>query len=257
MQKYFNKCTKFIKKNKLLFIVILIGIILLYVNLNSDELKSNDFSKYLENKRVIIVGPADYVKKGKFIDSFDVIVRVNKGHNMIKNPLSYGSRTDILYHCAEQSEINGGPIPNDKNIKFIKFTFPKNNIYGGGEKLDQIKMKNNYKIVDEDKFIDFEKKIKTMPNAGTTAIWDLLNYNIKSLHITGFTMFQTNYNKLYREKAYGQSINTGEAALKAMTKSDNHDQKNIANYYLQDVITDNRITYDKEFIDGINKTLSN
>ena len=38
MQKYFNKCTKFIKDNKLLFIVIiLVGIISLCVNLKSDE----------------------------------------------------------------------------------------------------------------------------------------------------------------------------------------------------------------------------
>ncbi len=37
MRKYFNELTKIIKDNKLLFIVILIGIILLCVKLNSDE----------------------------------------------------------------------------------------------------------------------------------------------------------------------------------------------------------------------------
>ena len=94
-------------------------------------------------------------------------------------------------------------------------------------------------------------------DAGTVAIWDILNYDIKSLHITGFTLFQTNYSKLYRETAFGESVNTGEAALKAMKDNGNHDQKRIAKYYLDDVITDKRVTYDKEFLDGINKTLSN
>ena len=256
MGKYFNTLIKFIKDNKILMIVILISIFLVCY-FNSNDFSINDFSTYLKNKRVIIVGPADYVNDGEFIDSFDVVVRLNKGHNMIKDKSKYGSRTDILYHCVSQHEENGGKIPEDKNIKFIKFTFPKKNIFGGGETLDQIKMKNNYKIVDEDKYINFEKEIKTMPNCGTTAIWDILNYNIKSLHITGFTLFQSNYSKLYRRQAYGNYTNTGHAALNAMKITGNHNQNNIANYYLNKVITDNRVTYDKEFQDGIRKTLSN
>jgi len=241
---------------KLIYIIITI-ILLCY--LYNFFMKDN-FSEYLKDKNVVIVGPADYVNNGKLIDNFDVVVRINKGNNMIKNPLKYGSRTDILYHCVSQSYDSGGKIPEDENIKFIKFTLPnKKNIYGGGEKFnyDKIKMKNNMLIVDDKKFTIFENKIKTRPNSGTTAIWDLLNYDIKSLHIIGFTLFQTDYSKLYRDKVFGQSKNTGLAALNAMKKSGNHNQKNIANYYLKDVITDKRVTYDKEFLDGIYKTLSN
>ena len=209
---------------------------------------------YLKDKNIIIVGPADYVNNGKLIDSYDIVVRMNKGHNQIKDPDKYGSRTDILYHCISEDKENGGRLPEDKNIKLIKFTFPEKTIYGGGKKMEKTDSREQ---VDQDLYNDFERKLKTRPNAGTVAIWDILNYDIKSLHITGFTLFQTNYSKLYRETAHGESVNTGEAALKAMKDNGNHDQKRIAKYYLDDVITDKRVTYDKEFLDGINKTLSN
>ena len=256
MIKNYNKIKKLIRKYRyaIMFSLIIICLLNVFFTRNSSN---NNYSNFLNNKKVIIVGPAEHVNNGKFIDSFDVVIRVNKGHNMIKDKSKYGSRTDILYHCVSEAEEDGGKIPEDRNIKFIKFTFPKNNIYGGGKKLNNIKIKKNYEIVDQNKYLNFEKKIKTMPNAGTTAIWDILNYDIKSLHITGFTLFQSDYSKLYRGKTYGQSTNTGEAALSAMKRSGNHDQKNIARYYLDNVITDKRVTYDKEFLDGIHKTLSN
>jgi hypothetical protein len=240
-------------KKLFLLILTLIVIINIYLCINYTSVEQK-FTEYMKDKNIIIVGPADYVNNGKRIDSYDIVVRLNKGHNQIKNSDKYGSRTDILYHCISQDEENGGEIPKDKNIKFLKFAFPKKAIYGGGR---YILKRDRINHVQQDLFNDFEKKLKTMPNTGTTAIWDILNYDIKSLHITGFTLFQTNYSKLYRETAYGESGNTGEAALKAMKEMGNHDQKSIANYYLNDVITDKRVTYDKEFLDGINKTLSN
>jgi hypothetical protein len=52
-----------------------------------------DFNKYLKDKRVIIVGSAGYIqgrKLGKWIDSFDVVVRTNQGYE-INNPEDLGS----------------------------------------------------------------------------------------------------------------------------------------------------------------------
>ena len=239
--------------NIIIILVLILIICFLYCIYNKIN-KKLSFNDYLKNKKIIIVGPADYVNNGSFIDEFDIVVRINKGHNQTNDKEKYGSRTDILYHCISEHYENGGKIPEDSSINFIKFTFPEKTIYGGGKK---IKKKERWEQVNQDLYINFEKKLKTMPNAGTTAIWDILNYEIKSLHITGFTLFQTDYSKLYRETAYGVNTKTGDAALKAMKITGNHDQKNIANYYLIDVITDNRVTYDKEFLDGIHKTLSN
>ena len=238
-----------------LSIILFVVFIVCTINIIFKEIyKKKGYGGYLKNKNIIIVGPADYVDNGKLIDSYDIVIRMNKGHNQTKNPDKYGSRTDVLYHCISEDEENGGKIPEDKNIKFIKFTFPEKAIYGGGKKMEKT---DGREQVEQDSFNDFERKLKTRPNAGTVAIWDILSYDIKSLHITGFTLFQTNYSKLYREKAHGESVNTGDAALKAMKRNGNHDQKSIAKYYLDDVITDKRVTYDKEFLDGINKTLSN
>ena len=242
-------------------IIFFIFILFLYFILNYREYyikyydENNYFRSYLKNKKVIIVGPADYVNEGEFIDNYDVIVRVNRGHNMIDSPIKYGSRTDILYHCINEHNEAGGKIPNDNNIKFIKFVFPEKTIYGGGDLIKNVDIKYNYRVVDQEKYLDFEKKIKTRPNAGTTAIWDILNYDIDELYIKGFTLFTTNYSKDYRETAWGEKNNTGKAALDAMKKSGNHNQVNIAKYYLE-IINHPKVKYDQEFKESIINTLN-
>ena len=44
------------------------------------------YQNYLSGKRVALVGPAAYLTKlntGKYIDSFDIVVRVNRGTEVI------------------------------------------------------------------------------------------------------------------------------------------------------------------------------
>ena len=41
------------------------------------------FEKYLNDKKIIIVGPASYLigkNLGNFIDSFDIIIRIKRGY---------------------------------------------------------------------------------------------------------------------------------------------------------------------------------
>ena len=75
------------------------------------------FNSFLKNKKIIIVGPAPYLENyelGNFIDSFDIVVRINKGHQMTKDSKKFGSRTDILFHCVSQKFENGGELNNRK-----------------------------------------------------------------------------------------------------------------------------------------------
>ena len=62
----------------------------------------------LVGKNVVIVGPAGYMVGqglGEYIDSFDVIVRVN--HALpIALPEDYGSRTTVLYHILSRRNHN-------------------------------------------------------------------------------------------------------------------------------------------------------
>ena len=67
----------------------------------------------INNKNVVLVGPATYLNKkkiGKLIDSYDLIIRCNRGHGLIQDKNNFGSRTDILYHCVNEDEDNGGKI---------------------------------------------------------------------------------------------------------------------------------------------------
>lgn len=62
----------------------------------------DSFFKYIKGKRVIIVGPAGYLqgqKKGQWIDSHDVVIRMNLAVP-VEYPEDYGSKTDVLYTFA-------------------------------------------------------------------------------------------------------------------------------------------------------------
>ena len=89
---------------------------------------NKDIRNLIENKRVCIVGPANYLNNlniGDKIDNYDTIVRFNKGYNLIKQPNVFGSRTDILYHCVCQNVDNGGPITTEMVKQYqIIFSYP-------------------------------------------------------------------------------------------------------------------------------------
>ena len=56
--------------------------------------------KYFDNKRIVLVGPSPHLIRknlGKFIDSFDVVVRVNELGVVGEMSKDYGSRTDISF----------------------------------------------------------------------------------------------------------------------------------------------------------------
>lgn len=69
-----------------------------------------EFSKFIEDKSLIIVGPATTLegsKMGKFIDSFDIVCRINE---CFTQPVEedYGKRCDIMFlgGVSEQSLLN-------------------------------------------------------------------------------------------------------------------------------------------------------
>tara|TARA_Y100000590_G_scaffold32782_1_gene36012 strand:+ start:527 stop:1378 length:852 start_codon:yes stop_codon:yes gene_type:complete len=63
--------------------------------------ETNLFLDLIKNKRVALVGPSSSLLKqnyGSIIDSYDIVIRINKFHVLISKPEIYGKRTDILYH---------------------------------------------------------------------------------------------------------------------------------------------------------------
>ena len=204
-----------------------------------------NYRNYLENKNVIIVGPADHVNSGKFIDTFDVVIRLNSGLDLCKKePRKYGSKTNILYISSHYSydklqkdEIN--------KLDFIKFQFPDvkneqyihplhNKVYINNKR---IPFSNKILRMDK-KYLDFEKEIKTRPNCGITAIWDILRYPIKSLYITGITLSTTKYSQNY--------INQ-EILKKNSNSIKMHNLKNMADYCKNNVVNNHKVNYDDSF----------
>jgi hypothetical protein len=223
----------------------------------------------LNNKRVVVVGPADYVDSNDKINNYDIIVRINKGLSQQVNG-KCGDRTDILYHVVNQNIENGGPI----NLNFnghIRFVYPifdyyeettfknigtirdyfeiynDNNIYNHIQK--------NFSIINKLEYLEMEKILQSRPNSGIAAILDLLTFNIKELYITGFTLFQTNYSKDYRKKVDGIDIDTSKLALDRMSKSGHHDQVKTAIIFKNKILNDKRVKYDKILEEYVNKLI--
>ena len=213
-----------------------------YYHKTSNNLEIN---KFLKDKRVVVVGPSDHVNDGKLIDSYDVVVRINQGHKLTNISDKYGSRTDILYHCVSQNDNNGGLLDNI-DCKFIKFAYPeleKSNYHsfndGTINDYSKINWKKNMSIVNKSLYLEFENFIDCRPNCGTVAIWDLLQYDIKELYITGFTLFQTPFHDQYKDEKIKEAVNR-------MNKVGKHDQEKIRKYY-QCLFNDIRVKCDKQF----------
>jgi len=223
---------------------------------------SNDihyFHKKLKNKSIAVVGPSPYLENknlGNYIDSFDYVVRINKGYKLTENPKDYGSRTDILYHVVNQHNENGGPLNNNLlnqyNIKYVIGCYPlldydENTSFDNiGTIRDYFQLErdiNNFYKIHKKKYKKFENKIGTRPNAGTICIWDLLKSPCSKIYITGFSLFKGGYSKLYRDKIDGND-NLEEAVLKRIKT--NHDQEKIKSFYQEKLLNNPKVELNDE-----------
>lgn len=178
-----------------------------------------------KGKRVAVIGAADSAfekENGEYIDSFDIIVRLNKApHSWSAEKAKYiGSRTDILFHSFyENTESGGGPIDfqlyEQQGIRFI--VNPNHNIKGLRTHLNYFKRNLNNKTTYflprrfyEKMTVDFGKII---PTVGYSALYAVLNSKFKEVFITGFTFFKTPYANDYRDH------------LKDMEANENHLRK--------------------------------
>ena len=152
----------------------------------------------LKNKKVILVGPCESLKdknKGKYIDSFDIIVRIKKGYPILESRIKdIGSKTHLLYSNLRMdnntnnlekvhiNKINNNNIllvypqplikPYLQRYKFLKKKYPKQLIILN-------KQHENY--------MNFKKKCNAEPTIMTFAIMHILQFDIISLTCIGFS----------------------------------------------------------------------
>ena len=179
-----------------------------------------EYARFLNNKSVAIVGPARSIRGsrgGKFIDSHDVVVRLNRAlpiPNSLKKDI--GSKIDILYNCLKEDDRNGGDINiqlwKKSGVRFVSSPYPILNFSKNDIRTFLKKNKNSLKFHKFPilQYRMLEKELKTRPNTGFLAIIDLLSYNIKSLYVTGITFGIDGYYKEYSDislKEYSKMAN--------------------------------------------------
>lgn len=222
-------------------------------------------SKFLHNKRVVIVGPAASIvdtKQKALIDGYDVVVRLNKAlpvPNKLKPDI--GSRTDILYNCMNPSDECGGAISvsvlKKQNVKFLVGAYPPI------EKIGNLRMRlkrdikefftknrlryQSFCYTDKGNFMKMWKQLK-LPNTGVMAIIDLLRFDLKELYITGITFFKGGYYSQYRN--YNE-----EGILTHMKKFGLHKPDKQLKYMSQILANDKRVKMDQTLQEIVDQTI--
>tara|TARA_A100001391_G_C5026824_1_gene267284 strand:- start:126 stop:932 length:807 start_codon:yes stop_codon:yes gene_type:complete len=170
------------------------------------------YNQYLKDKSVIIVGPAAYMlekESSEFIESFDIVVRLNRGWKIKDEHKKYlGERTDIRYHCGMEHENNGGAweIQSmiDNNVSWASIGFPRYLSYFHNDILKFEKMNQHFNMnfhifSDLELYLSLHHYMGTRMALGTTAFSDLILYDIKRLHISGITFLDGGYFKDYKQ----------------------------------------------------------
>lgn len=180
--------------------------------------------KYLEvldlnffiGKTVAIVGPADSaleIKNGSYIDTFDIVIRINKGIEIAdRYPEFLGTKTDILVHGLSQNTC--GKI--DKKLwkkKGVIYTiYPENydcslNFSALMQYFTQDKVYLKIQQPSKKYYSTFRDKLgNSFPNSGFSSIYYVLNSKPKKVFITGFTFYKTPYVNEYASSVGNENI---------------------------------------------------
>jgi hypothetical protein len=224
-----------------------------WLSIRSKGKYDTQYNDLLRDKKVIIVGPSPSLLgsgKGKEIDEYDIVVRVNKGFPIEEGLESdLGSRTDIHYHCLHTSPECCGDIfykeMKDDNV-FISCPYPKyiNSFYSDVTSFEKEnkKWKLPFHCADTDYYIGVARMLGTRPNSGTMTIMDLLCYDLKELHITGFTWFRDGWRKSYKKLSDDKFQKVSDEVKSEF--NGNHKQKPQEDLVKEIYLKDSRVSID-------------
>lgn len=246
---------------------------------DSEKIKK-DYATYLNGKRIVIVGPAPHMRgweQGEKIDSYDIVVRVSKGYEIkggyeikdmlekiktkykIDNSLEidFGSKIDILYQTMFSQWGSGINMPIDKlknELKWVCASFPDKKHKSMIKEF--IKYNNNripFHIVGKKQWEKLAKNMETIPSVGSSAMFDLLFYDIKELYITGFTFWQVkDKDGFFYYPEYFYEI---KKHLRDDRPKGKHNSKKTFKHFIRSYKNDKRIKCDKILENLIKKYL--
>lgn len=165
-----------------------------FVGSFTDYVKDERLNALLKDKKVCFVGPSSHLegkKMGSFIDSHDIVVRVNQTSPIPEHRWEdYGSRTDIL-----ASGLNApGVMALSENlnwVKTLKFLFCPGPSMWDRDKFGRIV--DSWGIlwhnVCDGHLFKVYKEMGTTASTGLSAIIILLNYDLAHLYVTGISFY--------------------------------------------------------------------
>ncbi len=229
------------------------------------KISDEQYSEVVSGKKIIIVGPASYMSssnKGPYIDSFDLVVRLNRGIFVAERvPQHLGSKSDLLYTAMQpdpkEHDFGSGPIDPVKWKKLGVKVVTIKNAYSHKEHKKRFESENKvleYRILPKDVIGAMQADIGVENlHAGVIAINDLLRFPIAELHLCGMTFYQTPgyYMKEYHPAwtdIFHDTVVIGASKSK-------HDGNNEFTQFVRLFQTDKRIFVDnvlKEIVEGVN-----
>ena len=225
------------------------------------------FEKFIQGKNEVVVGSASYMKDEKYgssIDSHDIVVRINRGCEVILgNEKSIGNRTDVLYSCLIEQKENAGSwnasmLIDDYKVKYL-CTTPASSVAGISHVSSLHKMVNKEKyldlanrlpcrIIDSQFFTRIAREINCRPTTGYIAIYDILNYQPATLTVHGFDFF---YSGWFPEYKKGTMLSM-ESLWTNTLKSKRHKHKNMWEHAKKNLLNNKKVIID----DHLKKVLS-
>lgn len=177
-------------------------------------------AKYFENKRLLILGPADIViKQLKYINlnKFDIVIRLNKS---IEVPIEHRGKLlgefDVLFHnLNEHGPRNAGALSKTNfektGVKLVIFGFGfirhYINVYKNLMQLQNFGV--DLRVIPPRQYRQFKNELGGWyPTTGYIAVRSISEMNYKHLCIAGFSFFQTQY-----IKSYNNNIRNGQEAM--------------------------------------------
>ena len=178
--------------------------------LNSEILKylfdhaaiDRKFNQYVKGKSVVVVGSASYLenhKKGDFIEGFDIIVRLGPGWKPPETSYEVmGKRTNIRWHSGHEFPETSGMWEMDKmvdyGVEYACVQYPRylDYFHWDVKKFEKYNEKYNmpfHNWSDLELYLSLHHYLGTRLNLGMAAVTDLLFYDIKKLHMTGFSFY--------------------------------------------------------------------
>lgn len=177
---------------------------------------TEEYFKFIRHKKIILVGPNAYLRdqnKGKWIDSFDVVVRINHAFP-IAFPEDYGSRCDVLYHIMSHRGYNAKTLVTQAEVDQWDIDWLVCRHHSKSERTKEVGP-----LLEGKDFRwccmhhAFYSKIKQCvgsktPNTGIAAMMHLLSVSIKSLHVVGFGPYSAGVYEGYGDVKLGENGKT-------------------------------------------------